>query len=161
MDLELFIEEVLKIGSQQIEVNYGLPQGSCLSPILFNLYTRILHEIEDKNTLLYQYADDFIIISSNRSFKIAGENICQKVREFWDKCQLLNLFLNPNKAFSMYVARGLHKDFSVEIEGKRIKQVRSFRFLVRIINASLTVKEHYETVKNSMDNRLNLLIYIN
>lgn len=46
---------------------YGVPQGSLLSPFLFNLY---LHPILTKinsiaGVMLYAYADDMILISEN------------------------------------------------------------------------------------------------
>ncbi|KAL4152897.1 hypothetical protein QTP88_000730 [Uroleucon formosanum] len=50
----------------------GLPQGSCLSPILFNLYMSFI--IKHLNTLGHNclvYADDIVIFSHNRSIDVA------------------------------------------------------------------------------------------
>lgn len=44
-------------------VQNGLPQGSILSALLFNIYTHELHKLSTHNTQIYQYADDFSIYS--------------------------------------------------------------------------------------------------
>ncbi|XP_037818046.1 uncharacterized protein LOC119607950 [Lucilia sericata] len=72
-------KRTLKLGDKTITVDNGLPQGSCLSPVLFNLYTGRLHEIQDDNTLLYQFADDFTIVSFDKDFDLAVENLRSKM----------------------------------------------------------------------------------
>ena len=63
-DIGLWIENflsyrILKLGSETVSVFNGLPQGSCLSPTLFNFYTAELHSLEDESTAIFQFADDF------------------------------------------------------------------------------------------------------
>lgn len=43
-------ERTLKMGMTEVKVRDGLPQGICLSPILFILYTASLHTVEDDTT---------------------------------------------------------------------------------------------------------------
>lgn len=67
MDIRIiFSSRELVLGIQTIEVNNGLPQGSCLSPILFNLYSEKLHRIENDNTQVLQFADDIAIVAFDR-----------------------------------------------------------------------------------------------
>lgn len=65
----LFSERELILGNQSVIVKNGVPQGSCLSPVLFHLYTAELHQINNSETTLYQYADDFVILSSSMDEK--------------------------------------------------------------------------------------------
>lgn len=44
----------------------GLPQGSVLSPLLFNLYTADIHNLKD--TKIVQYADDFCLFSEHKNY---------------------------------------------------------------------------------------------
>ena len=47
------------IRSNTTNVNFGVPQGSILGPVLFNIYVADLQEIIDAKS--YQYADDTTI----------------------------------------------------------------------------------------------------
>lgn len=49
-------------------VDGGIPQGSVLSPILFNIYTQDFHRIMDSRINVLQYADDFCIYGTNKSY---------------------------------------------------------------------------------------------
>ena len=45
--------------SKSINVNYGVPQGSCAGPVVFNLYIAALNKVVRKySPELYGYADD-------------------------------------------------------------------------------------------------------
>lgn len=46
--------------------NKGLPQGSSISPDLFNIYTADLHKLERENKKMYQFADDLTILITEK-----------------------------------------------------------------------------------------------
>ncbi|KAK9729602.1 Reverse transcriptase (RNA-dependent DNA polymerase) [Popillia japonica] len=48
----------------------GLPQGSTLSSILFNLYTADFHKINNADTEIIQYADDICIVEAEKSIGV-------------------------------------------------------------------------------------------
>lgn len=47
----------------------GIPQGSVLSPLLFNLYTLDIHQLFSPTITCIQYADDLVVFSSRRTYK--------------------------------------------------------------------------------------------
>lgn len=57
--VHFFSKRWLVLGNSRVLIENGLPQDSCLSPILFNLYTAKLHRLKDNKTKMFQYADDF------------------------------------------------------------------------------------------------------
>ena len=45
--------------SDCFQLNYGVPQGSCLGPVLFLMYASGLFKVVDKHLInIYTYADD-------------------------------------------------------------------------------------------------------
>ncbi|XP_059219431.1 RNA-directed DNA polymerase from mobile element jockey [Stomoxys calcitrans] len=150
-------ERVLKLGNAEVTVRDGLPQGSCLSPTLFNIYTAGLHSVEDSNTMLFQYADDFILMSFDYDFDWALNNLCRKTSQFKEICSSLNLSFNPSKCSTMYFAKNSVKEIKLIVDGNQIVQVRKLKFLGRVITNSLTVKDHYDHLAPSVKNRSNMI----
>lgn len=65
-------------------VSVGLPQGSVLSPLLFNIYTADIHNI-DPTISIIQYADDFCIYSDNRKLDSCTHKLNKALKqlEIW------------------------------------------------------------------------------
>lgn len=154
-------KRTIVMGNEMIDIYNGLPQGSCLSPILFNIYTLGLHGIADQNTYLFQFADDFILLSTDKEFEMANENLQHKANHFYHILSRLNLKYNPDKTFVMYVAKGPRKIPNIKLQNTNINSVEKIKFLGRYIKNSLSLKEHYDEVMNSCTNSLNALKMIN
>lgn len=154
-------KRTIVMGNESLEIFNGLPQGSCLSPTLFNLYTLGLHGISDDNTHLFQFADDFILLSAHKNFESANQNLQLKATEFQYLLSRLNLNYNINKTAAMYVAKGPRKTPTITLQGTQITSVNSIKFLGRHIKNSLSLKEHYDDVILSCNKSINALKMIN
>ena len=55
--------------SDPVELTRGVPQGTILGPLLFNLYINDMHKYLDNEIELIQYADDTIALTSNTSIE--------------------------------------------------------------------------------------------
>ena len=53
--------------SSTIQTEFGIPQGSILGPMLFNLHVNDLNDNTDETTKSFQYADDTNIYTSCNS----------------------------------------------------------------------------------------------
>ncbi|XP_075150445.1 uncharacterized protein LOC142224547 [Haematobia irritans] len=147
----------LVMGNNEIEILNGVPQGSCLSPTIFNIYTSRLHEIADQNTHIFQFADDFIILTHDHDFDNAVKVLQNKVLEFAAILLDLKLKINGDKSAVMYVAKGARKTPLISLTGKLIKPTLSIKFLGRKITNSLSLKEHYDDIVYSCRNSLNAI----
>ena len=54
--------------SECVGVNFGVPQGSILGPILFNLFVNDLPDVSPQEIACHQYADDTTLYSSLQAF---------------------------------------------------------------------------------------------
>ena len=69
---KLHKDSIIDVGSSSVIAEMGLPQGSVLSPVLFNVYleealvsSELLKKVRSRGDLL-AFADDMLIMSNER-----------------------------------------------------------------------------------------------
>ena len=89
---------MIEVGSSSLNAEMGLPQGSILSPVLFNIYleealnsSEKLKQVRKRGDLL-AFADDMLVMTSDR-----GE-LETIVNELSSLSENYNLRLNKNKS---------------------------------------------------------------
>jgi hypothetical protein len=142
--------------SEPRKVTSGLPQGSPLSNVLLNIYLNDLYKIVDRHfdldqdtdiheLVVYQYSDDTIFANA-----ITSENDCKRLQnalhsvEVWMKqhCMLVD----NEKCNSMTFTLGketFKSDFTYTLLGKRVKKVKSMKYLGIMISDNFSRKEQF------------------
>ena len=82
--------------SESFELNYGVPQGSILGPLLFIMYTSDMTEIT-KNNKVIVYADDTTVLVTGRNLLEAKQHCNDILTRFYNYFTVNKLSINPTK----------------------------------------------------------------
>ena len=144
------------------KLDYGVPQGSILGPLLFIIYTYDLKHLcpNDKSIV---YADDTTIIISGRNIYEASQKCNSVLHRFVEYFQINKLSINPDKTkYMVYSPKTKHKRnntmiIDITMNGKAIEQVNSIKFLGVIINKSLSWEEHKQYTQRKIAKSIGII----
>ena len=136
--------------SGKIPINFGLPQGSALSAILFLLYVAGIPTPKTLNTYLSQFADDIKLYATGKSLKKTQANMHNALDAIIKFCGERRIAINEKKTFEI-VIRPHHNSKentptpSLTFNGKEIKIEQSGPFLGVTFDEKLSFKIHFES----------------
>ena len=149
-----------KLGSTKSDfesILKGVPQGSILGPVLFNIFINdIFHFVEYCN--LYNYADDNTVSCSDHSL----ENVIYKLIK--DSLLLIKWFLNnkmkanPEKFQAIAVGEQTrNEDITFNLENNVIKCEENVKLLGVTLDFQLNFNTHVSNICKKASKQLNVL----
>lgn len=156
--------QVTRVGtdiSPPLEKSRGVPQGSCLGPLLFTLYTADLSSCVSHGNV-HSYADDcqlhfsYAIESADRAFAGVNSDLV-RVGE-WSRKH--GLKLNAEKCMVLHIASPAAlqtmatRDMHVKLEGNHLRVSDSAKTLGVVLDSGLTFSDHITHVSQVALGRL-------
>ena len=136
----------------------GLPQGSCLSPILFNIMINDLFDNVPSDISHSLFADDSAIWCTDTEPKhsvIRLQRALNRIDEWSQKNGLI--FSAKKSATVIFTKRNLSQPTqALHLAGNAIPFQSSFKFLGVILDRRLSMKKHIQYVRLKCSKRLNL-----
>ena len=145
--MKLHNNSTIQVGTYSMEAEMGLPQGSILSPVLFNVYleealksSEKLEEVRRRGDLL-AFADDMLVMSNNQHELEMIVNELTKLTSNW------NLRLNKKKS------EILTSENLIKIGGVRCTKV------VKYLGVKVTIdrKEQTKVAKEQIEKNIRII----
>ena len=136
----------------------GLPQGSCLSCILFLVYIKDLEEVLDIVVALY--ADDLVLWVTRSDIYDAASVMRTELRKLEKYCVKWKLKISePKTVYTIFTkSNKVEKEpIKLKINNKEIAKDQNPTYLGMQLDRQLTLKNHIENLKTKATRRLKLL----
>ena len=144
--------------SQNYDVTFGMPQGSCLGPLLFIIFCNDL-----KLLLTYlsciQFADDTTFYSSGKSLRLIECEINHDLEIVSDWFRANKLTLNVDKTVSMVFApkKNCDKQIEVKLCDQILPVPTSAKFLGIWLDNNLDWNKHHSAIFSKLKQNTGLL----
>ena len=146
------------IFSNPQQMENGLPQGSCLSPLLFNIFIDDLFHDIPPHISYSLFADDAAIWCSDRDYddSIFRLQTALGKLEQWSRRNGLQFSTDKSAAIIFTRSTNIQPERHLRIYNNIIPYVSKFKFLGVVLDRRLSMQQHAKHIKTKCSSRLSL-----
>ena len=146
--------------SSYLEILRGVPQGSILGPILFNIFINdLIFFIQE--TEVCNFADDTTIYSCSLNYEDVAHKLSNDTYIILNWFKVNSMAANPGKFQIMFLGLKIdNSKITFAVENKQIKRKREVKLLGIPIDEKLTFTRHIANICSLANNRLRALTRI-
>ena len=153
----------VKIGStfsSYLEILRGVPQGSILGPILFNLFINdLMFFIQE--TEVCNFADDTTIYSCSSNYEEATQKLSADTHLVLNWFRINSMVANPSKFQIMFLGSNIdNNEITFMVEDKKVRSKTEVKLLGITIDDKLSFNKHISNLCSTASNRLRALARI-
>jgi Exonuclease III len=152
--------------SPTINLEAGAPQGSTISPTLYNIYVHDIPQPTDSSTGLAQFADDTCMWAIAPRIDQASKRLNNYVKTYTDWTSLWRITINADKTQTM-VVRKQHKRKRllernpIKINNKPVPYTDKIQYLGITITNKLSLTQHITKIIKRVYPAIRMLHYLN
>lgn len=143
--------------SSHMRLNNGLPQGSVLAPLLFNLY---MHDLPPSESRRFMYADDIAYACQSSNIGVLNDTLTSDMTmllEFTRQWRLKPSTTKTESSLFHLDNRQSMAKLDVRFDGDILAHNFTPRYLGVLLDRTLTYKPHLQKLRSKVGTRNNLI----